>query len=223
MNWRVAIVALIAFWGVSPLAHAQRSDAAAARRVPPGVGDRWTYEVRDVDRPEKRYRTIFEATSVGPDIIVERIAFERLATIEMRYGPGAYLTGLAPGVVSFSPYLQAFQEPRSGESWKGIGYRYLGVCSGSSQVICFANAQVAGREKVTVPAGSFDAWKVEIDLIQRPLSPAGQAAGYGTVRFTYWFAEEARRYVKFRSRALGHWMQPSVEMELLSYVPADPK
>jgi hypothetical protein len=45
--------------------------------------------------------------------------------------------------------------------------------------------EVAGREEVTVPAGKFDAWKVE-------LSPAEG----GPEKVTYWIDAKTRRFVK---------------------------
>jgi hypothetical protein len=46
--------------------------------------------------------------------------------------------------------------------------------------------QVAGSEKVTVPAGSFDAFKVEV-----------VAGDGGAEKITVWIAKESRKPVKF--------------------------
>src|SRR5262249_26978067 len=80
--------------------------------------------------------------------------------------------------------------------------------------------RVVGREKLSVRAGAFEAWKVVV----------GIQADFGRVEMTYWYAAEPRRLGKFQSRTIssnrsrvgniGSWSSPDMNMELVSYAPA---
>jgi len=81
-----------------------------------------------------------------------------------------------------------------------------------------------GREKVTVKAGTFDAWRIMVELHVR----GNQRPGVATL--TYWYAEDVRRFVKYQFRQNiqlhntgGYWLQPNTDMELVSYTPAGAK
>jgi hypothetical protein len=135
---------------------------------------------------------------------------------------GVHLIGVAPGIASFSPYLRAFQELRAGERWTGIDFRQLGPCSSSSYFNCNASARVAGKERVTVRAGSYDSWKIIVELRIQALQGS---FGYG--EFAFWYAEEPKRVVKYQSRVNYRtslqslqWIEPNIDMELVSYIPA---
>jgi hypothetical protein len=123
--------------------------------------------------------------------------------------------------MSFSPYLRAFREIRAGER---LSVDEASMCAQGTNygMYCRFDARVAGRETVNVRAGSFDAWKIEIDFIYK-IAMQG-SSNTGGALLTYWYAEEAKRYVKyqFRHRA-GHAIGPDVDMELVSYTPAAAK
>jgi hypothetical protein len=197
--------------------------AAAARPGWPSVGDRWTYNVQEATRPEKRYQALFEVRSVSQNSIVEHFSAPGVAS-DHRHGASPSMTGIASGFANFSPYLRAFHELRAGQEWQDIEGRRLWACETSSYLSCKVNVRVAGREKIAVPAGTFDAWKVEVELLQGGQGWAA-AAGYnrGTVLFTFWFAEDAKRYVKARSKTMDLWAQPDLDIELASYTPAGAK
>lgn len=189
----------------------------------PSVGDRWVYEARDSDRPSNKYQAIVEVQEVTSDSIADVFRTREGAHATQTHEAGAFLRALAPGVANFSPYLRAFQEVRGGDSWANVSYRQLWEC-GVGLIDCTASARVVGRERVTVPAGTFDAWKIVVRL---DMGMAGSASGYGELH--YWLADEVRRFVKFQSRVRfevgGHysWPQPNMELELLSYTPAAKK
>jgi serine/threonine-protein kinase len=187
--------------------------AVPARPGVPAVGDRWVYEAREVARPEKRHEIVVEALAVAPNAIRD---VARGGGGQMEHKPGAYIYGGGPGIGHFSPYLRAFQELKEGQRWSNIEFQRFGNCSSNPQVSCSIDAQVGGREKVTVKAGSFDATKV---LVESNLSGSGFSSA---VLFTFWFAEDARRFVKMQSRIIrgrgGSF--PEMDVELLSYTPA---
>jgi hypothetical protein len=211
MKWILAL-SMLAATG----AHAQ----SAQKPGWPGVGERWVYEARDSDRPSNRYQAIVEVQEVTADSIADVFRTREGAHVTQTHEAGAFLRAMAPGVANFSPYLRAFQELRGGESWSNVHFKQLWEC-GVGLIDCTATARVVGREKVTVPAGTFDAWTIVVKLT---LGMAGSASGYGELH--YWLAEEVRRFVKFQSRIRfevgGHysWPQPNMELELVSHTPA---
>ncbi len=72
------------------------------------------------------------------------------------------------------------------------------------------SVEVVGYEKVRVPAGEFDAFKLE--LKGKWLSP--QAPGPGETSFTYWYAPAARAVVKSEEKSS---YMPPVAVELTEF------
>src|SRR5204863_9268752 len=128
----------------------------------PSVGDSWVYEARDIRHPDRKYEIVVNVLSVGPAVIRDSYKLPT-RTVEMTHQAGALMTGVAPGIVNFVSYLGAFQEVRGGENWSKIEIRNVSCGIPSAlQPYCSATARVDGKEKVTVPAGTFDAWKITV-------------------------------------------------------------
>jgi len=170
----------------------------------PKLGDRWQYVF--TDRMTRQTRTYdIEAVGVSKDGIydMDNISGGRV------YGPGADMA-LYYGVWAFSPYLNVFGETRPGMRWDDIKVRNDGFCS--RQPSCVYNVRVAGPEKVTTPAGTFDAVRVDVEL-------TASSAGFHTRRRgSFWYADAAKRLVKSSVRTLqGNPWAPDYDLELVSY------
>jgi len=194
--------------------------AAAARPGWPNVGDRWVYEVRDGDQPDKKMQVVVEVQSTGATGIRDVSRVQGGEAVVWTHTAIPQLVGLTPGIASFSPYLRAFQDLRSGDRWASVEYKRLWDCG--SLVTCNASARIVGREKVSVKAGTFDAWRIAVELYV-----AGSQRG-GVATATFWFAESAKRVVKYQFRqnitlnnSSGTWTQPNIDMELVSYTLAE--
>jgi tRNA A-37 threonylcarbamoyl transferase component Bud32 len=200
--------------------------AAAAKAAPrpapagsgalPAVGDRWVYEARETTRPERSYEVGVTVQSVSAASVRDTTTVTGGSPISATHTPGAHLQGIFSGIASFSPYLAAFHQLRSGETWTSVDQHRFFECA--TFLSCTPVARIDGREKVTVKAGTFDAWKVVVDV-----SMIGTLRGQGD--FTFWYAPEVKRFVKYRSRVrysaqTMNWMQPNIDMELVSYTPA---
>jgi tRNA A-37 threonylcarbamoyl transferase component Bud32 len=183
----------------------------------PSVGDRWVYEARNPDRSENRYQIAVQVLSVSSTEIRDLSRISR-SNVEHSHEAGAMLIGIAPGVANFSPYLRAFQELRPGDRWRNVDLMQLWDCD--STVTCNVSARVVGIERVSVKAGTFDAWKVAIELHVSGTQRSGVAS------MISWYAEGAKRIVKYQFRqniGIGGgqpWTQPNMDMELISYTPA---
>lgn len=216
---RIAMLALILASGTS--AWSQQGPSATQRVNWPGAGDRWVYEARDTNHPSRKYQVVVQVQETAPSSITDVFRPQRGAQVSQTHEAGAHLMSLAPGVADFSPYLLAFQKLNGGEKWSNVAFEQLWGCGRVEFIQCAASAAVVGKEHVTVPAGTFDAWKIVVSL---RLWMAGSATGYGEL--TYWLAEEPRRMVKSRSQVQlevgGHysWPEPDMDVELISYTPA---
>jgi hypothetical protein len=120
---------------------------------------------------------------------------------EVRQQPAA-----TPGFVTwsvlgneFSPYLGAFTDLAA----LGVqrGFATPSVDGQWSQ--WYSEARVLGQEWVTVPAGRFNAYKVEVSSNRQPSGGAGSMQ-VEPVRLHYliWYAPEVKRYVKMQRRLI---------------------
>jgi len=76
-----------------------------------------------------------------------------------------------------------------------------------------ATGNLAGREKVTTAAGTFDAVRVEVTLTG---SLFGRVGALGSTDFVFWYAEAAKRLVKASARSFNV-PRPDMDVELVSY------
>jgi hypothetical protein len=215
-----SLFAVIAFLliAAADVAHGQSTVGTNSRW--PSVGDRWVYEARDAEHPRMRYQVVVQVQEVTSTSISDVFKPDDGPQIVQTHRAGAFLMSVAPGVANFSPYLGAFQDLHGGESWAAVDFKRLWECD-VGLINCNPSARIVGKEKVTVPAGTYDAWKIVVAL-----NPWMGASARGTGELVYWYAEEAKRVVKYQSRVTfqvgGHysWPQPDIDLELVSYVPA---
>jgi len=189
---------------------------AAAARKPgwPAVGDRWVYEAKDSQRPENRYTFSVEAKAVGPGGVSDTTTRPNGSAVDVAHGSGVRLVGVAQGIVNVNPYLNVFQSLGAGKSWSNVEFRQLFRCG--SAFSCTASGSVAGRERVSVKAGSFDAVKVVFTVYS-----TNATGGSAVIELRYWFAEAVARIVKYELRTNNpNFSQPLMDYELASYTPA---
>jgi serine/threonine-protein kinase len=193
--------------------------AKAATPVKPGfpmAGDRWVYEVRPTNFPDKRYELRVEASTVSESFVNESATSATGIYNARSRGAEMNLEGMAPGLAVFAPYLHLFRDLRAGEKLN-VGSITLWGCANNAS--CSASTKVIGKERVTVKAGAFDAWKVVMDV---NFAFGGGSGGTRGVEMTFWYAEGAKRLVKYQMRQLTGmtWNHPDTTMELVSYTPA---
>lgn len=174
------------------------TDRAAAGGAGLRPGDRWDYTVVDSRKGFPAQRS-FEIEQADAYAIVERIRLEDGKTLTAQHHKGPYLSML--GGMQFAPYYLALQTvavPGPLGEIKVLGGDACAtrVAAGgdyASVLECVIKAEVAGRDRVTVPAGTFDAIRVHVTIIsQRPLGRARQHIGDGD----YWISPQAGRLIK---------------------------
>jgi hypothetical protein len=116
-------------------------------------------------------------------------------TLKFRCAGGAQTNVSVPdfqGVTITKATLQGVTIPAQ-NNWKpGFGWSYVwtldgrkGILSGSGKL--GSQASIVGREQVTVPAGTFDAWKVEYTFTVK--ARMGFLPFNKSFSFTQWYAE----------------------------------
>lgn len=199
----------------SAAAKAAAKKTAAERPGWPAAGDRWIYVALEPNHPENTRQAVVEVQAVTASSVQDVFASSGLAPVALTHQSDARLSGVAPGIYVFSPYLRAFQELHVGDRWSDIVFQNVGGCGGLFD--CTASARIVGKEHVSVRAGSYEAWKIVIDLRVKHMTAPSTATG----EITYWYAEEAKQIVKYRHRIHSvMWVEPSMDMELVSYTRA---
>lgn len=142
----------------------QQGPTVPQRQNWPAAGDRWVYEARDTNHPARKYQLTVQVQEVGASSITDLTRPQRGAQVSQTHESGAHLMSIASGVADFSPYLLAFQKLNGTEKWPNVAFEELWGCGRVEFIQCAASAAVVGKERVTVPAGTFDAWKIVVSL-----------------------------------------------------------
>jgi uncharacterized caspase-like protein len=173
----------------------------------PRLGDRWQYVYKDPLSGASRDFAV-EVIAAATDGILDEDNFSMYGKGARAHGRDAELLVIQQ-VWLFSPYLHAFGAARLGARWDDIRARNDNFCRSQA---CSYSARVAGTERVSTPAGTFDTVKVEVDL------RAGSAAYALHRRATFWYADAAKRFVRSTMRTFsGTTRSPDYDLELVSY------
>ena len=205
--------------GVAPSAPAAEKSRAPALPFPAGApilrpGDNWTY--RHIDLKSNNAR---EITNL----------IEEVAPGQIKYRGGNYITDLSQNIVydrarvndkvtesRFDPGLPVLLFPAQvGEAKSGAVVVTRTDDERSEQRY---DIKVLRREKVTVPAGTFDAVYLERDLAFRTQFKDGRVNS-GRTKMRIWYAPQAKRFVKFEVDGIDSKgvQSPLSRRELLNY------
>jgi hypothetical protein len=177
--------------GIAPSLVAQQP----AARALPSVGDSWRYQYRSDWRTVPSQTIEYVVTDVSSTAIRDRMTVtglpgENVQTFTSRI---EQVTRPLPGFAAseFSPYLQAFTPLTPGsrlaqpvmpvDSMFGLPWSIF--------------VRVSGPERVTVPAGTFDAMRVELKG-SRPPYQLNTVAEPSYLYATVWFAAAPKRVVR---------------------------
>ncbi|MBX3611437.1 MAG: toll/interleukin-1 receptor domain-containing protein [Hydrogenophaga sp.] len=180
----------------------------------PRVGERWTYRFSGKWPSSPRRDVTIAVAELREDLVTDRLS-DNAGTSELRRsraGQAAFINWPSLGL-EFSPYLATgdigawrgdsdVKTPWPDPQWTGW----------SSQ------AKLVGRESVTVPAGRFNAYKVEIWSNRMPTGGAATLTLEPIrVRTLVWYAPEARRYVRLQRQVHSAGGQ-EIDRDLLELV-----
>lgn len=176
----------------------------------PTAGDTWSYRLtnsRHGNRQSRIYKVI--VTSVTPNGIFEQLSNEDSSIMQTEHRKGGFL--IRQGNISlFSPYLIAFNSLDPSAAMSKIENLDPEICGVRA---CSVTGRVVGPEVVRVPAGEFQAIKVEIEQ-----GWIGRGMEVGGRTLTIWYSLETKRAVKFSSRgSQSRYIESEFDLELESY------
>jgi len=182
----------------SALAQTSAASPPKAERPEIKVGDKW---VHACTYGLQKLNPVTEITSVDQSGIKETMDGKAVTlTLDLNL--------VDSPEVSFSEHLHRFSFPLEvGKQWTAK-HNFVNHENGGSGTER-TTVKVVSYEKVRVPAGEFDAFKLKWDSTWTDKSNA-----IGTTQMTYWYAPAARNVVKSdRSR---HW-DPDLHCELTEF------
>jgi uncharacterized caspase-like protein len=200
---------------MSPVAVANsQGPGLVGRNSLPDIGDSWTYRIRVRDQysgvpgPWRQTKTLVRA--VADNAVVESTDGAK----EKARLPEVSINGAEGDTISVSPYWHLQLPVKLGETWSNIPFQRIGACAQSA---CTFDAKVSGVESVSVPAGKFDAYVMEL-VWERSVPASGVSGGHYIWVGKYWYAPAAKRFVKVTwGQKRGFTILPEREMELDSY------
>ena len=133
------------------------------------VGDRWLYHGEDGFRVKTEWDETHELTAIGPEGIATRISLKGgfdVVRSELWSAPGLVKVGAICGdnqTRRFATLLQRHDFPlAAGKSWSQFVDNYNEATQQSGQINYWVRVQ--GWDKVTTPAGSFDAISMNVQM-----------------------------------------------------------
>lgn len=172
------------------------TQGSAQDRLLPRAGDQWTYRLQGKWANSPR-RTV----TVTVDKVVGAVIHESMVQTQPAERPGgrAQSSNATPVILGwtwlgweFSPWL-ATSTAIGDAKWSGFHVPDVGAFWTNWR----GEAKVVGRESVSVPAGTFEAIKVQV-LAQRRQSGSQTEAETEPVqtKLTVWYSPRTKRYVK---------------------------
>ncbi len=164
----------------------------------PVRGERWTYRSSGKwpTSPKRRFEIV--AQSVADNVVTDELRLlEPESGSEVRRGRGNQPDFIAWNAIGpeFSPYFGAFvdlarQSPLGNLPTPDLHPQWRNW---------YSKAEVVGRESVSVPAGTFNAFKIEV-WSSRNRTGSQTEAQMEPVRVNYliWYAPEIKRYVRMQ-------------------------
>jgi Trypsin-like peptidase domain len=199
-----------------------RDDPPALSSWLPRVGDRAKYRIGFGKIPRFKETLVVEITDVSERTVTERLSILKNRTwsakreIETGFDPTKFVPLVVlPGtfqLAEISPYVSPSEPLVAGKQWRDV----QGEFAINMKPIRSVNSMVTvvGKEKLVVPAGTFDTWK-----IQSIATTEGWNGGTLTIRCQFWISPDAKRTVKFS--VFQEWNADSISSyetyELIAY------
>lgn len=175
-------------------------DAATARSASraPLIGDSWTYRLVD-ERHDRLLATVtHEVAAVTASTVSETITIKEQSRWRSQEETPLEVhlleQRLAEGVVlqQFAPFLGAHAELAVGGNWKNIP----GLSAMSAFDAWQSSAKIVAREKITLPAGEFNAFRMEFEASRRAPTYHRDLSTITRITLVAWYAPETKRVVK---------------------------
>lgn len=154
------------------------------------VGDSWTFRTLDGFTNEVQVEATSQIVEITDREIVVQVHNLTKDKRALRYFDREW-NAVDNDDGKYDPYYPEFRFPmNAGASWEQK-FTYLPATGAASTG--FVKATVAGPEKVEVPAGTFDAYRIERDQETRGSS---ESAAVTKIHMTTWYAPSVHHFVR---------------------------
>jgi uncharacterized caspase-like protein len=164
-------------------------------------GDEWEYVARD-EMFDKMQKLVLRVKAVSPEGVLEEIVWNGRPGISWVFGPRAAALG-TPNEAEFM-----FAPHWNGDEVSNLVVEGGGSLCTSAGAFCRISLKVTGIEKLTTPAGTFDAIRLEGTI------HAGVGGGSITGPVTIWYSKEQRRLLKQSAELRGNRFKFKETLEL---------
>ena len=157
------------------------------------VGDLWHYRTTDGFTREAEVEFTHRVVDVSDREIKVQLKNKRSSGSEIRYFNRDW-NSLDVGNTKFDPYYPGYKFPMSvGLAWK---QEFRSTTTNGRGHSAFLSGKVTALENVTVPAGVFEAYRIESDIEAVSSDPSAQSSkGHKTT----WYAPAVKNYVRSES------------------------
>ena len=193
-----------------------RSETTSPERPNVHVGDVWSYRVLDGFTDETKFEISYRLVNISDSELTTRMEWKGkpnkgLAIFDRQWNM------IDDGQTKYEPARISAKFPlHVGDTWKQK-FQSSNLRSGQT-FYHIVNANVGDIEKITVPAGTFTAYKVEIEA---EIRGADADAAITKNVFKYWYSPEVNREVKLEVQTIanGRLRDKSIT-ELTVYAPS---
>jgi hypothetical protein len=171
------------------------------------VGDRWAWQHTNAIVNERDFTRIEDVVEAGDGGIRTRVRTKGVAgNLIASYSPDFNLVDNLN--VRFDPSLKRYDFPLSpGKKWSGEFDKML--LNNGKHGKFFLKGEVVAFEKVTVPAGTFDAYKISTVY---DATGTDEDANSGQTTEIHWYAPQVRNDVKVESTFVKDGMTRSKDL-----------
>lgn len=191
------MISRLSFWCIMIACVGSAATVQAENAAVPDihVGDRWVYQHIDGMTNEPNFSRVEDVVEVSGSAIRTRIRIKgKQGQDLLTYTPEWNPTDIASA--QFTPSLKLFTFPLDvGKKWDGKADKRI-FKTGDHGTL-YSKGEVLGLEKVTVPAGSFDAYKIHVSLDG---SSNMEDAQTGHTEEVYWYVPAVKRFVRLESK-----------------------
>lgn len=174
------------------------SSATSASSSLPLKGERWLYRASGKwpTSPKRRFEIVVQGVSDG-------VVTDKLVQLEPEQrGEVGRTRGNSPGFIAwnvigveFSPYFGAYVALAQQGSMSG----FTTPDTDSQWTQWYSKVSINGQESVSVPAGTFNAYKVEVSSTRTQTGSFAQAQIEPVrIRYLIWYVPEIKRYVRMQ-------------------------
>ena len=154
------------------------------------VGDSWKFRTLDGFTDETQFEATHRVVEINDREIVIEVHNLSKDKTAVRYFTREW-NAVDTGDGKYDPYYPEFKFPLAADTTWNEKYTWIsnaGVASAG-----YVQAKVSAQEKVTVPAGTFDAYRIDLD---HEVRSNNETAAVTHTHMTTWYAPAVLRFVR---------------------------